>query len=240
MSATDTPVQDGAVDPQSKQSRRKDSGIPRTTTTTSTPKSNGLEYYGDPKSIRKTVEPTLKKEIDILFDFEMPEKEELRIKQDTLDAFFNGLRDKNKNKAPRYWFNDLAKNHGYSEALWFTLNLKATLLNSANANLLKDWRLTDKVKIPPQDVQEVTAIASLYEQKDKTENDKIIYLNTRAIKDFVLGKEDDNEELIEERKEIILNIALGNLGGLYTELIEREKTHNEEKAHNENMGAQST
>ena len=59
------------------------------------------------------------------------------------------------------------QNQGYEETLWFTLNLKATLLNSANANLLKEWRLTDKVKIPPQDVQEVTAIASLYEQKTK-------------------------------------------------------------------------
>jgi hypothetical protein len=90
------------------------------------------------------------------------------------------------------------------------------LLNPVNANLLKEWRLSDKV--PPQDIQEVGAIASLYERKKGTE--KIIDLNTRALKEYVL--KDTDKRNLELRKEIILNIALGNLGGVYQELIVRK------------------
>ena len=51
--------------------------------------------------------------------------------------------------------------------------------------------------------------------------EKIIDLNTRALKEYVL-KDTDKRNLELRKKEIILNIALGNLGGLYQELIVRK------------------
>ena len=126
-------------------------------------------------------------------------------------------------KAPRYWFNKLAQKNGYEKTLWFILNLKATLLRSAIANLLKEWRLSDKFKVPPQDIQEVGAISSLYEKKRG--NDKIIDINTKIIKDYIFKV----DEQTEERKEIILNIALGNVGGLYLPLVKRGKGDSSKK-----------
>jgi hypothetical protein len=181
-------------------------------------KSPGLHYFDTsyPKVIRKTTQPSLKEEVNILFDFGMPNGDELLITE-KLDKMLNGLLQ-DDSKVARYWFNDWLDGQKleYQETFWFILNLKATLLNPVNANLLKEWRLSDKV--PPQDIQEVGTIASLYERKKGTE--KIIDLNTRALKEYVL--KDTDKRNLELRKEIILNIALGNLGGLYQELIVRK------------------
>jgi len=211
MTTADSAIQQSTVGDTPKQAGRKEKDKP-------TPKSSGLQYYEDPKAIRKTIQPSLKEDVDILVDFGMPSIDELTLKDDkTLGAMLNDLQD--DSKAPRYWLNTLLEKHpDYKSTLLFILNLKATLLSSANVNLLKEWRLSDKVKVPPQDVQEVGAIASLYETK-RGNNEKIIDTNTKAIKDYVLT----DDEHTEKRKEIILNIALGNLGGLYQELVKRDK-----------------
>jgi hypothetical protein len=193
-------------------------------------KSSGLQYYeGYPKAIRKTIQPSPnspKEEVDPLYDFAMPDdnsalvignKDSQNPTPDPGDVLNDLIAD---GKAPKYWFNTMVEKHGYEKTLWFILNLKATLLNSANANLLKEWRLSDKV--PPQDVEEVRAIASLYEKK--IGNEKIIDMNTKAIRDYV-----GDDEKTEERKEVIINIALGNLGGLYLPLVKRDKEGKKEK-----------
>jgi hypothetical protein len=141
----------------------------------------------------------------------MPDDEDVLIKSEILDSLLKELEQ--DTKAPRYWFNKLIeKSKDYEDALWLILNLKATLLSRANANLLKEWRLNDRVKVPQPDTQEVAAIVSLYEKKtEKPGTEKKIDTNTKIIKDCVF-KVGGNAE---KRKEIILNIALGNLGGLY-------------------------
>ena len=149
--------------------------------------------------------------MEILFDFGFPDDAKLLIKNEILDGLLKELEQ--DTKAPRYWFNKLVeKSKNYEDALWLILNLKTTLLSSANANLLKEWRLNDRVKVPPQDNQEVAAIASLYEKKPV--NEKIIDTNTKIIKDSIFNGGDKAER----RKEIMINIALGNLGGLYKDL----------------------
>jgi|SRR5215211_530117 len=219
MTTADPAVQQSAVETPSKKAGK--TGPPPKPS-----KSSGLEYYeGYPKAIRKTLQPSLKEEVDILFDFGMPDDGALIIGNKepptpTPGEMLNGL--KADGKAPKYWFNTMVQNHGYEKTLWFILNLKATLLNSANANLLKEWRLSDKVS--PQDVQEVGAIASLYEKKIGNEN-KIIDMNTKTIRDYIF----EDDEKTQERKEIILNIALGNLGGLYQELVKRDKGESKEE-----------
>ena len=190
-------------------------------------KAYGLQYYeGYPKAIRKTIQPSPnlpKEELDPLYDFAIPDDNSVLVignkdPQNPTPAPGDVLNDLIADgKAPKYWFNTIVETLGdYKKTLWFILNLKATLLSSANANLLREWRLSDKVKVPPQDVEEVRAIASLYEKK--IGNEKIIDMNTKAIRDYI-----GDDEKTEERKEVIINIALGNLGGLYLELAKRER-----------------
>jgi hypothetical protein len=210
--ATDSAIQQSTVNDMPKRGGKKEEAKSQAS------KSPGLHYFDTsyPKVIRKTTQPSLKEEVNILFDFGMPNGDELLITE-KLDKMLNGLLQ-DDSRVARYWFNDWLDGQKleYQETFWFILNLKATLLNPVNANLLKEWRLSDKV--PPQDIQEVGTIASLYERKKGTE--KIIDLNTRALKEYVL--KDTDKRNLELRKEIILNIALGNLGGLYQELIVRK------------------
>jgi hypothetical protein len=217
MTSAESAIQQSTVDTPSKKA-----GKTETAPTTKPTASSGLNYYeGYPKAIRKTIAPTLKEELGIIFDFAIPNDEALLIDEETIKKMINELKG---GKAPRYWFNKLVNKQGYENTLRFILNLKATLFNSANANLLKDWRLGDKIKIPPQDMQEVGSIASLYEKKKGA--DKIIDLNTRIIREYILEKDEE----IEERKEIIINIALGNVGGLYKEIVERAKGGSKKEA----------
>jgi hypothetical protein len=219
MTTVDTPIQQSTADTPSKKTAKTD------TTTKPSATSSGLQYSKDyPKAIRKTIKPSIKEEVDILFDFAMPNDDAILVigdKTPTPGAMLNDL--KADGKAPRFWFNKLVQKHGYEKTLWFILNLKATLLSSTNANLLKEWRLSDKFKFPPQDIQEVGAISSLYEKKRG--NDKIIDINTKIIKDYIF----EVDEQTEERKEIILNIALGNVGGLYVPLVKRGKGDSSKK-----------
>ena len=217
MATADSAIQQTTVDDTPRQAgrRERDKEKDRTKTTKS-----GLQYdEGYPKAIRKTIQPSLKQDVDFLFDFGMPnEDKDFIIDDDKILDTINDLAE--DSKAPRYWFNDWLDRggkHDYQSALKFILKLKATLLNAVNANLLKEWRLGDKFKVPPQDIQEVGAISSLYEKE--IGNEKIIDTNTKIIRAFIL-KDDKHPE---ERKEIILNIALGNLGGLYEELVRRDK-----------------
>ena len=210
--AADSAIQQSTVTDMPKRGGKKEETKPQAS------KSTGLHYFDTsyPKVIRKTTQPSLKEEVNILFDFGMPEDKDLLFNDGELDNWLTDLLD--NSKAPRYWFNGWLEGgdkHDYQSALKFILKLKATLLNAVNANLLKEWRLSDKV--PPQDIQEVGPISSLFERKYGTE--KIIDLNTRALKEYVL--KEDEQHPPELRKEIILNIALGNLGGLYQELVVR-------------------
>jgi hypothetical protein len=214
----------GSEIPQSADAQSKKPGKAATPqpATSVAPKVKGLDYSkGYPTVIKKTIEPsppTPKEDVGILVDFQEYDdslEKRLEIDKSILDKLLDDVRE--DNKAPRYWFNSLVSKHDYEKTFWFILNLKATLLNSANANLLKEWRISDKVKIPPQDSQEVKAIASLYEQKWEGKEKKI-ETNTKKIKEYIF----EDETQAEERKEVILNIALGNLGGLYKELITRE------------------
>ena len=208
--SAESAIQQTTVGDTSQQGGAKDKGKTKTPKPSEAPGSSALHY--EIRSIRKTIEPLPKEDVDILFDFGVPEDENLLIKKENEEDILGGLlNDLEKDtKAPKYWFNKLAeKSKKYEDALWLILNLKATLLSSSNANLLKEWRLNDRVKVPPQDIQEVAAIVSLYEKK--IGNEKIIDTNTKIIKDSIF-KDGGNAE---KRKEIILNIALGNLGGLY-------------------------
>jgi hypothetical protein len=220
MATADSAIQQTTVDDTPRQAGRRDKDRDKDKDRTKASKS-GLQYdEGYPKAIRKTIQPSLKEDVDVLFDFGMPsEDKDLIIDDKTLNIISELAND---SKAPRYWWNTLLEKHDdYEQTLRSILNLKATLLNSANANLLKEWRLGDKIKVPPQDIQEVGAIASLYEKE--IGNEKIIDTNTKIIRDYILK----GDEHTEERKEIILNIALGNLGGLYQELVRREKEEEE-------------
>jgi hypothetical protein len=219
MTTADPAFQQSTVEAPSKKGRKTDAS-------TEPPKTSGLQYYeGYPKAIRKTIQPSPnlpKEELDPLYDFAIPDDNGALVignkdPQNPTPAPGDVLNDLIADgKAPKYWFNTIVGKHEYKKTLWFILNLKATLLSSANANLLREWRLSDKVKVPPQDVEEVRAIASLYEKK--IGNEKIIDMNTKAIRDYI-----GDDEKTEERKEVIINIALGNLGGLYLELAKRER-----------------
>jgi hypothetical protein len=215
MATADSAIQQTTVDDTPRQAGRRERDKDKDRTKTS---KSGLQYdEGYPKAIRKTILPTLKQDVDFLFDFGMPnEDKDFLVDDDKILDTINDLAE--DSKAPRYWWNTLLEKHNdYERTLRFILNLKATLLNSANANMLKEWRLGDKIKVPPEDSKEVGAISSLYEKE--IDNEKIIDTNTKIIRAFIL-KDDKHPE---ERKEIILNIALGNLGGLYEELVRRDK-----------------
>ena len=209
------PEQQSLPDVPSKGNRREGSN-----TSPKGKDSAGLQYLEDPKAIKKSIPPQLKEDIDFLVDFGMPDSDKLLLPDsEILSSIFKAL--ENGNKAPRYWFNTVVKTadpkgNGYDKALWFILNLKATLLSPANANLLKEWRLSDKVI--QQDIQEVAPIASLYDKKDPTpqSTEKIIEANTKKIKQTIF--KESEEAQLEKRKEIILNIAGGSLGGLYKPL----------------------
>jgi hypothetical protein len=221
MTTADPASQQSTVEAPSKKAGKTDASI-------KPQKASGLQYYeGYPKAIRKTIQPSpnlAKEELAPLIDFAIPDDNSVLVignkdPQNPTPAPGDVLNYLIADgKAPKYWFNTMVeKLDDYKKTLWFILNLKATLLSSANANLLREWRLSDKVKVPPQDVEEVRAIASLYERK--IGNEKIIDMNTRAIRDYI----EDGDKKTEERKEVIINIALGNLGGLYLELAKRER-----------------
>jgi len=214
VSTADSATQQSATNTAVQQD--KSAGENKSKTKTSE-QSSGINYLDDyPKAIKKSIEPSLKEEMEILIDFGMPEdNEELLIdnKNTKLIDVLNDLGNEADVKAPRYWFNTLAGKYDYRGILLFILNLKATLLNGKNTNFLKEWQLSDKIN--PQDVQEVGSIANLYDEK-------IIDKNTKTIKDIF-----DDDKINENRKmifqEIIFNIAMGNLGGLYKESVKRRK-----------------
>lgn len=184
-------------------------------------KPSGLRHdRGFPRVVRKTMEPTLKEDVDVLADLGFPDPSKLLIGDSNNTSLENALSDlQDDSKTSKFWFNKLLKKlNDYEATLLFILNVKATLLSSANVALLKELRLADKIKVPPQDVQEVASIASLYEQKKG--NDKIIEINTNKIRDYIFA----DEAKTEIRKEILMNIALGNLGGLYQVTAKRTDT----------------
>jgi len=184
-------------------------------------KPSGLRHdRGFPRVVRKTIEPLLKEDVDVLADLGFPDSSKLLIGDSNNTSLENALSDlQDDSKTSKFWFNKLLKKlNDYEATLLFILNVKATLLSSANVALLKELRLADKIKVPPQDVQEVASIASLYEQKKG--NDKIIEINTNKIRDYIFA----DEAKTEIRKEILMNIALGNLGGLYQVTAKRADT----------------
>jgi len=174
----------------------------------------GIHYVSKPKVIKKTrePEPKPKEDVDILIDFGMQDMEELSInKHVNLKDWLEEIKEDAGKKAPRYWFNALARKVGdYESTLLFILNLKVTLLGSKNPDFSKEWRLTSDFGVTPQDIQEAGSIAtSVFGEKKIDENAK-------SIMDIVDDKNlDEKDKMLFQ--EIIANIAAGNSGGLYKE-----------------------
>jgi hypothetical protein len=182
------------------------------------------KYYPDnkdyPRIIKKTSEPVPYKNVDFLIDFGMPSIGELEFSEKFekfdgyLDAIYNKLKT---NEVNRDWFEILAKEIGnYRQMLLFILNVKVTVLSNNNgANLLKEWRPDEKV--PPPVTQEVEAIKHLFSKPDAQKT--ILEKNIDRINGFLYKRTDETEKAIFQ--EILYNIAMGNIGGLYKDFVKR-------------------
>jgi hypothetical protein len=186
----------------------------------------GISYekYADikyPRIIKKTSEPVPYKNVDFLIDFGMPGISELEFgeKFDEFDKYLDAIYNivQKTDKVNRDWFEILAKEIGnYRQMLLFILIVKVTVLSNNNgANLLKEWRPDEKV--PPPVTQEVEAIKHLFSKPDAQKT--ILEKNIDRINGFLYKKTDEREKAIFQ--EILYNIAMGNIGGLYKDFVKR-------------------
>jgi hypothetical protein len=172
------------------------------------------KYY--PRIIKKTSVPEPYENIDFLIDFGMPSISELEF-NGKLDEYLDAIYDKKTKDVNRDWFEIVAnKIRNYRQMLLFILNVKVTVLSNNNgANLLKEWRPDEKV--PPPVTQEVDAIKHLFSKPDAQKT--ILEKNIEKINGFLYKKTDEREKTIFQ--EILFNIAMGNIGGLYKDFVKR-------------------
>ncbi len=158
------------------------------------------------KLVKKNTAPSPYVNIDLLADLGMPSPDELIIANhyDNLTTLMEKIRATAKNDEPPKWFKVISEEiKDRRKTLLLIIGLKVTLLGTSTKDSIRGWEIPKEIPVSSQDLQEVKSIEGLFA------GEAVRKKNIEKVEECL----EHDFETRENNREILLNIAFGNVMG---------------------------